>query len=201
MQRHLALLRELFPLPKRRPPEEESADVLLDRARKQLYEIHARHREQAVIAITQKNNLQSQVESLTKTIQNLQEKADIAIAKGELTLADKLLREKQSFEESLRSAEETLEQAEEVAEQVKRALQREEEQVREKTAQILALKTKWKQSEIELAMEEQLRQMGVWHLAQPAEPAIDRKTVRELVGFLLLVIVVLLVVLLIGAIQ
>ncbi|WP_309713855.1 PspA/IM30 family protein [Armatimonas sp.] len=189
MQRHLALLRYLFPLPKRRPPEEESAGLLLDRARRQMFELHARHRERAVMAITQKNNLLNQVDDLKKTVQNLQEKADIAIAKDELTLADKLLREKQSFAESLRSSEETLEQAEETVEQVKRAIEREEEQVREKVAQILTLKAKWKQGEIQLAMEDELRQIGVWHLAQPPEPTIDRKTARELVGFLLLAIV------------
>lgn len=193
MQRHLALLLYLFPLPKRRPAEEESADVLLDRVKRQLTEIHARHREQAVIALTQKNNLASQVEKLQKTIQGLQEKAEIAVRDGEPALADKFLREKQGFEQSLHNAAETLQQAEETAEQVKRAIEREEEQVREKTAQILALKTKWKQSEIELAMEEQLESMGLWHLAQPPEPRIDRQTARELVGFLLLLVLVLLI--------
>ena len=189
MQRHLALLSDLFPLPKRRPPEEETADILLDRAKWQMEKIHARGREQAVIAITAKNNLRNQLDDLAKTIQNLQKKAEFAVGKGELALADQFLKEKQNFEESLRSAEETLQQADETAEQVKRAIHREQQEVREKTAQILALKMKWKQSEIELAMEEELRRIGVWHLAQPNEPPIDRKTARELVGFLLLLIV------------
>ncbi|MBB6053672.1 PspA/IM30 family protein [Armatimonas rosea] len=193
MQRHLALLLYLFPLPQRRSREERSADQLLDLAKKRLDELHARHREQAVIALTQKNNLQSQVDDLQKTVQNLQEKAEAAVRKGENALADKLLREKQSYELSLRSAEETLQQAVETGEQVKRALDREEEQVRAKTAQILALQLEWKGTQIEEAMQEQLESMGLWHLTQEPAPRIDRQTARELVGFLLLLVLVLLI--------
>ena len=193
MQRHLALLLYLFPLPKRRSPEEESAEVRLDRAQMRLKEIHARHREQAVIAITQKNNLQTQLDELRKTIENLQKKAELAVKRGNPELADKFLKEQQNFEQSLWSSEETLLQAEETAEQLKVAIARDVAEERQKVAQILALRMEWKQSEIQLAMEEELRQIGVWYLAQPHEPTIDRQTARELVFFLLLLIVGLLV--------
>ena len=195
MQRHLALLAYLFPLPKHRPPEEESADVLLDRAKRHMQEAHARHREQVVVAMTAKNNLQNQVDDLQKTIWNLQEKADKAVGRGERALADKLLREIQSYEESLQSASETLVQAEETCEQFQTAIKREEEWIRQKTAEALALKAKWKQSEIAIAMEEELRQIEIWHLTQPPQPQIDRKTARELVGFLLLLLLVVIAVL------
>ncbi len=193
MQRHLALLLYLFPLPKRRSPEEESAEVLLDRAQMRLKEIHARHREQAVIAITQKNNLQTQLDELRKTIENLQKKAELAVKRGNPELADKFLKEQQSYEQSLWSSEETLLQAEETAEQLKVAIARDIAVEREKVAQILALKIEWKGSQIEQAMQEQLESLGLWHLAQPPQPPVDRKTARELVFFLLLLIVGLLV--------
>ena len=183
MQRHLALLLYLFPLPKRRSPEEESAEVLLDRAQMRLKEIHARHREQAVIAITQKNNLQTQLDELRKTIENLQKKAELAVKRGNPELADKFLKEQQSYEQSLWSSEETLLQAEETAEQLKVAIARDIAVEREKVAQILALKIEWKGSQIEQAMQEQLESLGLWHLAQPPQPPVDRKTARELVFF------------------
>ena len=194
MQRHLALLRELFPLPKRRlPEEEETADQILERAKQQLNALHSQHRARAVEAITAKNNLQNQVDDLGKKIQNLQEKAERAVGKGELLLADKLLQEKQGYEESLRSAEETLQHAVETAEQIKVNIKREEEWISQTMAATVAFQAKWKDCAIQHEMQAQLERMGVWHLTQPPQQPVDRKTVRELVGFLLLVIIVLLI--------
>ena len=198
MQRHLALLRELFPLPKRRPVEKESADVLLDRAKRLLQEAHARHRERAVEAITAKNYLQNQVDDLQKTIQNLQKKSDKAVSRGDQELADQLLREKQGYEESLRSAEETLHHAVETAEQVKVAIKREEEWVRQAMEATMAFQAKWKDCAIQQEMQQQLERLGVWHLTQPPQPPIDRRTARELVGFLLLLVIGLLIWRLVG---
>ncbi|WP_395144893.1 PspA/IM30 family protein [Armatimonas sp.] len=191
MQRHLALLLYLFPLPKRRPPEakEESADVRLDRVKRLMQETHARNRERAVIAITQKNNLQTQVEYLQKTIQNLQKKADKAFGRGDRELADQLLKEKQSYAQQLCSAEETWQQAVETSEQVKVAIKHEEEWLGQTMTEIVAFEKKWEGCAIHQGMQAQLERIGVWHLAQPPQPQIDRKTARELVGFLLLVIV------------
>ena len=189
MQRHLALLRELFPLPKRQRIDGETADQILERAKQQLNALHSQHREQAVLAITAKNNLQNQVDDLGKKIRNLQEKAERAVGKGELLLADKLFQEKQGYEESLRSAEETLQHAVETAEQVKVTIKREEEWIYQTMTATMAFQTKWKDCAIQQEMQQQLERMGVWHLIHPQEPPIDRKTARELVGFLLLVIV------------
>lgn len=161
-----------------------------------MQEAHARNRERTVKAITAKNSLLNQIDDLQKTILNLQKKADKAVGSGHQELAKELLKEKQNYEESLRSAQETLQHAEATVEQVKVATKREEEWIRQKTAEALALKAKWKQSEIELVMEEELRQIGIWHLAQPPQPQIDRKTARELVGFLLIFLLLVIAVLL-----
>jgi phage shock protein A len=193
MQRHLKLLRELFPLPKRQRIDGETADQILERAKQQLSALHSRHREQAVHAITQKNHLQNQVDDLGKKIQNLQEKAERAVGKDELLLADKLLQEKQGYEESLRSAEETLLHAIETAEQIKVTIKREEEWIYQTMAATVAFQEKWKDCAIHHEMQQQLERLGVWHLTRPQELPIDRKTTRELVVFLLLVIVALLV--------
>lgn len=190
MQRHLALLLFLFPLPKRRVKEDLDVSVYLDRAKQQMAKMHARHKERAIQAITQKNNLLNQVEGLKKTLTNLDEK--IAMA-GYEELAEKFRQERREYEQSLVTAEEILAQAEETAEQIKVAIQREEELIRQQTADVLALKAKWGQADIQLEMERELRRMGVWQLAVPPQPEIDRKTARELVGFLLVLVIALLV--------
>jgi phage shock protein A len=140
----------------------EDPGVLLDDAKRQMQEMHARNRERAVVAITQKNNLQNQVDDLQKTVDNLQAKAEFALKRGDRELALQLLKEKQSYEQSLVSAKETLAQAIETSEQVKIAIKREEEQIRQKTAEALALKAKWKQAQIQSEMEKQLQGMGSW---------------------------------------
>lgn len=140
----------------------EDPGVLLDQAKRDMQEMHARNRERAVVAITQKNNLQNQVDDLQKTVDNLQAKAEFALKRGDRELALQLLKEKQSYEQSLVSAKETLAQAIETSEQVKVAIKREEEQIRQKTAEALALKAKWKQAQIQSEMEKQLQGMGSW---------------------------------------
>lgn len=140
----------------------ENPDVLLDQAKRDMQEMHARNRERAVVAITQKNNLQNQVDDLQKTVDNLQAKAEFALKRGDRELALQLLKEKQSYEQSLTSARETLAQAIETAEAVKISIKREEEQIRQKTAEALALKAKWKQAQIQAEMEKQLQGMGQW---------------------------------------
>nr|WP_309697636.1 PspA/IM30 family protein [Armatimonas sp.] len=193
MQRHLALLRELFPIPKSQRIDGETADQILERAKQQLNALHSQHRARAVEAITAKNHLQNQVDSLAKKIQNFQEKADKAVGKGHRELADQLLREKQGYEESLRSAEETLQRAVETAEQIKVTIKREEDWIYQAMTATVAFQEKWKDCAIQHEMQRQLEGLGVWHLAQPPQPPVDRKTARELVFFLLLLIVGLLV--------
>ena len=140
----------------------ENPEVLLDQAKRDMQEMHARNRERAVVAITAKNNLQNQVDDLQKTVDNLQAKAEFALKRGDRELALQLLKEKQGYEQSLQSAKETLISAIETAEQVKVAIKREEEQIRQKTAEALALKAKWKQAQITAEMEKQLQGMGTW---------------------------------------
>lgn len=146
----------------------ENPDVLLDQAKHDMAEMHARNKERAIMAITAKNNLQNQVEDLQKTVDNLQAKAEFALKRGDRELALQLLKEKQSYEQSLATAKETLATAIETSEQVKIAIKREEEQIRQKTAEALALKAKWKQAQIQSEMEKQLQGMGQWEDANNA---------------------------------
>ncbi len=138
----------------------ENPDILLDQARREMQEMHQRNRERAVQAITQKNNLQQMVDDLQKTVDNLQSKAEFALRRGERDLALQLLKEKQSYEESLATTKESLAQSIETAEQVKLHIKQEEEMIRRKTAEALQLKAQWKSAQIQNEIEKQLSGMG-----------------------------------------
>jgi len=137
----------------------ENPELLLQQAQEEMRAVHAKNRERAVQAITQKNNLQQMVNDLQKTVDNLQAKAELALKRGDRDLALNLLKEKQSYEQSLTMTRTQLEQAIETAEQVKVAIKREEERIRQKTAEALALKAQWKNSQIQIAMSKALDQM------------------------------------------
>ncbi|MDX1933085.1 MAG: PspA/IM30 family protein [Capsulimonadales bacterium] len=134
----------------------ENPELLLTQAQEEMRAVHAKNRERAVQAITQKNNLQQMVNDLQKTVDNLQAKAELALKRGDRELALNLLKEKQSYEQSLTMTRSQLEQAIETSEQVKAAIKREEERIRQKTAEALALKAQWKNSQIQIAMSKAL---------------------------------------------
>jgi phage shock protein A len=193
MRRHLGLLRQL--LTYRSPEPLQSAEELLGQAQRRMQELHARNRERAVAAIEHKNNLRAQVASLEARAGELEAKAGYAERKGQHEVARSFRSEKQGYEKALSALRETLAEADDAAEQVKLAIKREEELVREKTAQTLALKAQWKQAAVQGELEKQLKDAGLWVWGQPQEPELDLKTARELI-FLLAVVAVLLVALL-----
>ena len=189
MWRYIVFISQLFS--HYRPEESQSLDELLDQAKQRMQETQAHNRERAVAAIEHKNHLRNQVENLEARFDELEAKAGHAERKGEHEVALAFRTEKQGYEKSLSSLRETLAEADDAAEQVKLAIKREEELIREKTAQATALKARWKQAAVQGELEEQLREAGLWEWGQPKEPELDRKTARELVVFLLAVIVTL----------
>jgi phage shock protein A len=134
----------------------ENPDMLLDTAKREMEEIHARNRERAVQAITQKNNLQQMVDDLQKKVDTLQAKAELALKRGDRDVALQLLKEKQGYEVSLGSTRQSLEKAVETAEVVKQHIQTEQAEIRKKTAEALALKSQWKSAQIQNEIEKQL---------------------------------------------
>lgn len=134
----------------------EDPDVLLKQAQDEMQELHAKNREQAVQALTQKNNLQVEVDRTTKEVNDLQLKAEMALKQGNRDLALQLLREKQAREANLTSLQTSLDNAIKVTEQIKAALSKEEERIRTKTAEAMALKTQWKQAQIENSINKSL---------------------------------------------
>lgn len=138
----------------------EDPELLLSQAQREMHEMHAKNRERAVQAITQKNNLQQMVDDLQKRTDNLQAKAELALKRGDRDLALQLLKEKQSYEVSLSTTKEHLAQAIETSEAVKTHIKREEERIRQKTAEALAMKAQWKSNQIQIAINKQLDSIG-----------------------------------------
>lgn len=137
----------------------EDPEVLLKQAQDEMRESHQKNRERAIQAITQKNLLQQQVDNTNKQVANLQAKAELALKNGNRELALQLLREKQTLEATLTTLNESLASANQVTEQVKVAMRREEEAIRTKAAQAMAMKTKWKQAQIEQSINQALDKM------------------------------------------
>jgi phage shock protein A len=137
----------------------EDPDVLLKQAEEELKEAHQKNRERAIQALTQKNNLQKEVDDTTKQVHNLQAKAELALKNGNRDLALQLLQEKKTYETTLTTLSESLAHAVEVTDQVKLAMKREEEAIRTKLAQSMAMKTQWKQAQIENSINKTLDKM------------------------------------------
>jgi phage shock protein A len=139
----------------------EDPEILLDQARREMQETLARNRERAIQAITQKNLLQAEVDKLEKTVRDLERKAELALQQGKRDLALQIIREKKAQESALESLRASLQQAIETVESVKQAIRRQEEEVRVKTAQALALKARWKQAQIQNAINKALEGISV----------------------------------------
>jgi phage shock protein A len=139
----------------------EDPEILLDQARREMQETLARNRERAIQAITQKNLLQAEVDKLEKTVRDLERKAELALQQGKRDLALQIIREKKAQEGALGSLRASLQQAVETVESVKQAIRRQEEEVRVKTAQALALKARWKQAQIQNAINRALEGISI----------------------------------------
>lgn len=139
----------------------EDPEVLLDQARREMQETLARNRERAIQAITQKNMLQAEVEKLERTVRDLERKAELALQQGKRDLALQIVREKKAQEGALETMRASLQQAIETVEAIKVAIRRQEEEVRVKTAQALAMKARWKQAQIQTAINKALEGISV----------------------------------------
>jgi len=138
----------------------EDPEVLLKQAQDEMTAAHEKNRQLAVDAITQKNLLQAEVDKTNKQVANLQAKAEMALKNGDRDLALQLLREKQALEVNLGTLNASMQSALERTEQIKLAMRREEEAIRTKAAQAMAMKTQWKQAQIENSINKALDKMS-----------------------------------------
>ena len=136
--------------------ELENPEVLLQQAAREMRENLAQNRQRAVTAITQKNNLKALMDEQEKKITQLEAQAEMSVKNGDRDLARRVLREKLTFQESVTGTRGSYDQAVQASEAIKVAIRRQEEQVRQRTAEALAKKAQWKQSQIQIEMDKAL---------------------------------------------
>ncbi len=136
--------------------ELENPEVLLQEAAREMRENLAANRQRAVTAITQKNNLKAMLDEQEKRVATLEAQAEMAVKKGDRDLARRILREKLTFQETIANTRASYEQAVQASEAVKVAIRRQEEQVRQRTAEALAKKAQWKQAQIQIEIDKAL---------------------------------------------
>ena len=146
MNRFFNWLRALF---HRTMDKVEDPDIMLDQAKRDMQGALVANREKAVQAITQKNRLQGMLEEHKKKSSQLEAQAATALKQGNRDLAVQFMREKMNNDAVSAQLQQSYEQALATVEQVKVAIKRQEEEVRKKTAEALAMKAQWKQAQIQ----------------------------------------------------
>lgn len=134
----------------------EDPEVLLQQAAREMRENLAANRQKAITAITQKNNLKMLLDEQEKKITQLDAQAEMAVRGGDRDLARRVLREKLTYEETINQTRATYDQAVQASEAVKLAIRRNEEMVRQRTAETLAKKAQWKQAQIQIELDKAL---------------------------------------------
>ena len=127
----------------------EDPDIMLDQAKRDMQGALVANREKAVQAITQKNRLQGMLEDHKKKSAQLEAQAGTALKQGNRDLAVQFMREKMNNDAVIGQLQQSYDQALATVEQVKVAIKRQEEEVRKKTAEALAMKAQWKQAQIQ----------------------------------------------------
>ena len=143
----------LFVKREEKKPPVDDAEMLLERAQQQMREAQARNRERAVQAITQKNNLQALVDQMRRMVNRLEEQAKAAGQEGDTEREQDLLTERGQSLLTLTQTQASLKAAIETTEAVKTAMRGDEEAIRTRTAQALAMKAQYRQAQIEFVIE------------------------------------------------
>jgi len=146
MKRLLNWLKAIF---NRTMDKVEDPDIMLDQAKRDMQGALVANKEKAVQAITQKNRLQGMLDDAKKRSAQLESQAAMALKQGNRDLATQFMREKMNNDSVVAQLQGSYEQAVQTVEAVKVALKRQEEEVRKKTAEALAMKAQWKQAQIQ----------------------------------------------------
>jgi phage shock protein A len=134
----------------------EDPEIIINEAVREMKENQIKNRELAVQAITQKNNLQAEVDKEERMTAELERKATIALHSGNRELAKQFLREKAMHDQTLQSMRTNLASATEASEKVKLAIRQEEDRIRMRTAEALAMKANMKQAQIQIQINKAL---------------------------------------------
>ena len=134
----------------------EDPDIMLDQAKRDMQGALIQNRERAVQAITQKNKLSSMLDEAKKKSATLESQATTALKGGNREMATVFMREKMNNDALVTQLQGSYDQAVATVEQVKVGIKRQEEEVRKKTAEALALKAQWKNAQIQSSISKAL---------------------------------------------
>jgi len=123
--------------------DSEDPDALLSEAQREMTKRHAQNRERAVEAITEKNNLQQMVDSIQVRAGKIVDDIRRAEQRGDAEEVSRLRFEREKYATLLADTRQSLARAERIVEVVKTALRREEEQLRRRNSETLALRDEW----------------------------------------------------------
>src|SRR5438067_63157 len=127
----------------------EDPEIILADAAETMRRELAAAKENAVLAIQQRNQLRMMLADNQERAAASEAQARAALKAGNEDLARALLVEKGNYDSTIAQLQQQLEQAEQSAEAVKDSIRKMEQQVRQKTAERLALVAKWKQAQIQ----------------------------------------------------
>ncbi len=134
----------------------EDPDIMLDQAKRDMQAALIGNREKAVQAITQKNRLSAMLEEAKKKSATLESQAGVALKQGNREMASVFMREKMNNDAVVTQLQGSYDGAVQTVEQVKVGIRRQEEEVRKKTAEALALKAQWKNAQIQSSISKAL---------------------------------------------
>jgi phage shock protein A len=127
----------------------EDPEIILAEAQESMRRELAAAKENAVIAIAQRNQLRTMLADNQEQAAGREAQARAALKMGQEDLARQLLVEKGNYDTTIAALQKQLEQAEATAEAVKDSIKKMEQQVRQKAAERLALVAGWKQAQIQ----------------------------------------------------
>jgi phage shock protein A len=128
---------------------DREAEDLAAGAQREIEALHARERARAVQVIGEKIHLEQLVGALEKDALDLLIRIENARTRGDEEEAARLEREKAEIDEYIALKRPELEQARSAADALKAAIRREEERIRQETAERLYQMATWKTSQIE----------------------------------------------------
>jgi len=127
----------------------EDPEVILAEAQESMRRELAKAKENAVVAIAQRNQLRQMLAENQEQAARLESQARSALKAGQEDLARQLLVEKGNYDTTIAQLQKQLEQAEVMATTVKESIRKMDQQVRQKAAERLALIAGWKQAQIQ----------------------------------------------------
>jgi len=139
----------------------EDPEVILTEAQESMRRELAKAKENAVLAIAQRNQLRGMLAENQERAADLEAKARHALKMGNEDLARQLLVEKGNYDTTIAQLQGQLEQAEAAAQNVKESIRKMEMQVRQKAAERLALVAGWKQAQIQEKLNKAIGSMSL----------------------------------------